>query len=94
MESFILYPIKDTVPFLKKNIISNQNLQRSTLLIQMVDQKITSIVHQDPEGNFRFNPKFRNIKDLHKAVKNLPVSRFENVSLEKELKVLFEFGTL
>ena len=94
MESFILYPVKDTVPFLKKNIISNQNLQRSTLLIQMVDQKITSIVHQDPEGNFRFNPKFRNINDLYKAVKNLPVSRFENVSLEKELKVLSEIFEL
>ena len=94
MESFILYPIKDTVPFLKKNIISYQNLQRSTLLIQMVDQKITSIVHQDPVGNFRFNPKFRNINDLYKAVKNLPISRFENVSLEKELKVLSEIFEL
>ena len=90
MNSFILYPVKGIVPFLKKNIINPQDLQKSTLLVQMVNLKITSIVQQDSEGNFRFNPNFRNINDLYGAVKNLPKSRFKNVSFEKELKIISE----
>ena len=90
MRSFILYPVKDIVPFLKKNIINPQDLQRSTLLVQMVDLKITSIVQQDSEGNFRFNPNFRNINDLYGVVKNLPESKFENVSFKEELKIISE----
>ena len=90
MRSFILYPVKDIVPFLKKNIINLQDLQRSTLLVQMVDLKITSIVQQDSEGNFRFNPNFRNINDLYGVVKNLPESKFENVSFKEELKIISE----
>ena len=90
MRSFILYPVKDIVPFLKKNIIRSQDLQRSTLLSKMIDLNITSIVQQDSEGNFRFNPNFRNINDLIGAVKNLTESKFENVSFEKELKIISE----
>ena len=90
MRSFILYPVKDMVPFLKKNIIKSQDLQRSTLLSKMIDLNITSIVQQDSEGNFRFNPNFRNINDLYGAVKNLSESKFENVSFEKELKIISE----
>ena len=90
MNSFILYPVKGIVPFLKKNIINPQDLQKSTLLVQMVNLKITSIVQQDSEGNFRFNPNFRNINDLYEAVKNLPKSRFKNISFEKELKIISE----
>ena len=90
MRSFILYPVKDIVPFLKRNIINPQDIHRSALLSHMVDLKITSIVQQDFEGNFRFNPNFRNINDLYEAVKNLPESKFENVSFEKELKVISE----
>ena len=90
MRSFILYPVKDIVPFLKKNIINPQDLQKSTLLVQMVDLKITSIVQQDSEGNFRFNPNFRNINDLYGVVKNLPESKFENVSIKEELKIISE----
>ena len=56
----------------------------------MVNLKITSIVQQDSEGNFRFNPNFRNINDLYGAVKNLPKSRFKNISFKKELKIISE----
>ena len=56
MKSFILYPEKEVIPFLKKNIIKEKNLKKSILLGKMLDQKNTLIVEQDSERNVRFNP--------------------------------------
>jgi len=86
MKSFILYPEKDITPFLKKNIIKPEDLKKSLFLSKMVDQKNTLIVEKDSDGNFRFNPNFRNIFDLLNVLKQLPKSEFENVSFEKELE--------
>ena len=86
MKSFILYPEKKITPFLNKNIIDPDHLKKSILLRKMVDQKNTSIVEQDSDGNFRFNPKFRNIFDLINALKQLPKSEIEDIPFEKELE--------
>ena len=86
MKSFILYPEKKITPFLNKNIIDPDHLKKSILLRKMVDQKNTSIVEHDSDGNFRFNPKFRNIFDLINALKQLPKSEIEDIPFEKELE--------
>ena len=54
----------------------------------MVDQKNTSIVEKDSDGNFRFNPKFRNIFDLINALKQFSKSEIEDIPFEKELEYI------
>jgi len=88
MKSFILYPEKEITPFLKKNIIEPEHLKKSVLLSKMVDQKNTLIVEKDFDGNFRFNPKFRNTSDLFYALKQLPKSKTKDISFEEELEYI------
>ena len=40
----------------------------------------------DSDGNFRFNPKFRNIFDLINAIKQIPKSENEDIPFENELE--------
>ena len=86
MKSFILYPEKNITPFLKKNIIRPETLKKSVLLNTMVAKKNKLIVEEDTEGNFRFNPAFRNKFDLLKALENLPKSELANISFENEFE--------
>ena len=88
MKSFILYPEKKITPFLNKNIINPDHLKKSILLRKMVSQKNTSIVEKDSDGNFRFNPKFRNIFDLINALKQFSKSEIEDIPFEKELEYI------
>ena len=88
MKSFILYPEKEITPFLEKNIIEPEHLKKSVLLNKMVNQKNKLIVEEDSDGNFRFNPKFRNIFDVSNAIKKLPKSEIEDASFEEELEYI------
>ncbi|MCS5646026.1 MAG: hypothetical protein NZ838_07875, partial [Candidatus Marinimicrobia bacterium] len=62
--SFILYPVKDTTPFLQKNIIQPQSISKSKLLTTMLQKKDFNLIEQDADGQIRFRPHFRNAFDL------------------------------
>jgi len=90
MKSFILYPEKDIIPFLKKNIIAPEHIQKSKLLQKMINQKSSLIIEKDSDGNFRFNPQFRNNFDLIKALKNLPETELRTKIHEEESEIILE----
>ena len=71
MESFILYPQKELVPFLEKNLIKSSFIQNSKLLTEMIQKNDKSIIERDSKGNFRFNPHFRNSFDLKHNLKQI-----------------------
>ena len=71
INSFILYPIKETLPFLEKNIIPNDDIDKSKLLRNMLEQSDRSIIDSDANGDIRFNPEFKNSFDLSNKLKNL-----------------------
>jgi hypothetical protein len=62
--SFILYPVKDTTPFLQKNIIQSQGISKSKLLTTMLRKKDFNLIEQDADRQIRFRPHFRNAFDL------------------------------
>ena len=90
MKSFILYPEKEATPFLNKNIIAPESLEKSKVLQEMISEKNSLIVDVDHDGNCRFNSNFRNSFDLGHAL-----NRLENEGIltgidNKELEIIFE----
>jgi hypothetical protein len=69
--SFILYPVKDTTPFLQKNIIQPQSISKSKLLTTMPQKKDFNLIEQDADGQIRFQPHFRNAFDLQTTLDQL-----------------------
>jgi len=69
--SFILYPVKDTTPFLQKNIISSSNISKSKLLSKMLQNNDRTLIEKDAGGQVRFRPQFRNSFDLEAKLNKL-----------------------
>ena len=74
MNSFILYPVKTTMPFLEKNIIPKNSISASTLLLTMLKEDDHSIIESDANGDTRFNSDFKNSFDLSSKLKSLEVT--------------------
>jgi len=90
MKSFMLYPEKEATPFLNKNIIAPESLEKSKVLQKMISEENSLIVDVDHDGNCRFNSSFRNSFDLGHAL-----NRLENEGIltgidNKELEIIFE----
>ena len=69
--SFMLYPIKKLNTFMEKNVIPESHVSKSPLMGKMIEQKNTSIISLDAQGNYRFNADFKNIADLQKSLHDL-----------------------
>ena len=70
-ESHQLYPDRTLTPFLQKNVISEGDIASSTLLSQMIDQRVTTIIEQDALGQYHFNGRFQNVDSLRDALGEL-----------------------
>ena len=69
--SFILYPEKDTMPFLERNIISEKDISKSKLLETMLKENNINIIEQDADGLIRFRPYLRNTFDVQNKLEQL-----------------------
>ena len=58
--SFILYPSKEIVSFLNKNIIPKTLFEKCSTLKMLIDLGDTRIVNLDAKNNIRFNPDLKN----------------------------------
>ena len=91
-DSYQLYPDRTLTPFLQKNVISQADIASSTLLSQMIEQGMTTIIEQDALGQYHFNGSFQNVDSLRDALSELQGTDYEPLAaMEKEdLEALFE----
>jgi hypothetical protein len=68
--SYILYPNKELPKFLEKNTLSENIVNKSSLLKSLVASGNTSILNKDIKGNYHFNGNFNNANDVKKALDN------------------------
>ena len=81
-KSFILYPKKETISFINKNIIPNSLFIKCQVLKQAVNSGDTRIIHKDANKNLRFNPDLINAYVLKDSLNELKESdsMFEKLS--------------
>ncbi|CAD7816404.1 hypothetical protein CHRY9390_03162 [Chryseobacterium aquaeductus] len=75
--SYLLYPNKQLKGFLERNSISENLVQQSALLQQLVSEKNTQIIEKDVLGNYHFNGNFKNAGDLEAGLNLLNVENQE-----------------
>ena len=69
--SYILYPNRPLPCFLQKNNVPQCEVEKSKLLMTMLDRGDDRIVACDNEGGIRFNAAFRNAAILKQALRQL-----------------------
>jgi hypothetical protein len=90
--SFILYPNKDLPGFLSKNNIPSSSVNKSELLLLLIEEGNTSIIEKDVDGDFHFNGDFRNANDLERAIDSLVHEGYPEIkqSEKKLISDIFE----
>jgi predicted nucleotidyltransferase len=84
--SYILYPNKELLRFMDKNVIPASAVKSSELLTQLVKEGNRQILEQDTEGEYHFSGNFNNAKDLKLALEELETkSNSKLVNKEKGL---------
>lgn len=66
--SYVLYPNKELPKFLEKNTLSEQLVQKSKFLSNLVATGNTAILNKDIKGNYHFNGNFNNASDVKAAL--------------------------
>jgi len=69
--TFMLYPDKNQVGFLTKNVVPKEQVQQIPVLMHMLKNNQHNIVTQDVSGNYRFNANLKNSSDLLTQLKKL-----------------------
>ena len=87
--SYILYPDKELSRFTKKNNISSSDVEKSTLLKQLINEGNIQIVEKDLLGNYHFNGNFNNADRLKEALANLPEEEYGTL-VEKDTELLLD----
>jgi hypothetical protein len=82
--SYILYPNKDLLGFLDKNVIPEIELNKSTLLTLLVKNENHQIIVKDINGKYHFNGLFHNATCLISELENLPSQYNKLVKEERE----------
>ena len=85
--SYILYPNKELPRFDKKNNIASDKVEKSTLLLQLIQDGNNQIVEKDVLGNYHFNGNFNNANILKTALSNLNQEKYK-VLVEKDTNLL------
>lgn len=89
--SYILYPDRELARFVNKNNIPAEKLKASQLLIQLLEEKVTSIVVQDHLGNAHFNGNFRNAAVLEEALDDLDPHKYGKLLNSEKQAILDTF---
>ena len=69
--SYLLYPDKELPRFTEKNKMTRAEVDKCSLLKEMIHRGDTSIVESDVNGHYHFNGNFNNANDLSEALKKL-----------------------
>ncbi|MFM8911386.1 MAG: hypothetical protein ACKOE6_00515, partial [Flammeovirgaceae bacterium] len=89
--SYLLYPNKNLPGFLKKNVISSDDVANCELLKSLVKKNDRTIVEQDVKGSVHFNGSFRNAADLKNALARLDGRAYpKSEATQREVLQIFE----
>jgi hypothetical protein len=89
--SFMLYPDRRLPRFLEKNRIPPEAVASIPLLSSLTTAGNEQIVIRDADGCYRFNPDFRNVRDLKAELARLdPRFASEAAAAREPLALLFE----
>ena len=88
--SFILYPKKEVIPFLYRNIIPATNISNSKLLLKMLQNNDHTLIEKDVGGQVRFRPQFRNSFDLEAKLNKLKNETNYNGLVIREHDIVME----
>ncbi|MBN1599276.1 MAG: hypothetical protein JW894_13360 [Bacteroidales bacterium] len=86
--SYILYPNKRLPDFLEKNVISEEDVKKSTLLLQLLIIGNKSVIDKDIKGKYHFNGNFNNANFLKDELINLRKKEVVNFSDDQMQEVL------
>ena len=78
--SYLLYPDKELPGFLKKNILTQENIKKSRLLLKLVIDDNEEVIKKDINGNYHFHGSFRNANNVKESL-----SKLSNDAKYKEL---------
>ncbi len=86
--SYILYPNKDLPLFAEKNRISEDEVNSSKLLTQLLADGDLNIIEKDINDEYHFNGNFRNAGDVKVALDNLAGSEYETLAEQERSLIL------
>ncbi len=86
--SYLLYPNRELPKFIEKNIIPEQQVVKSKLLMKMVEDNNISIINIDKNGQYHFNETFRNAEVLSNSLSLLRNTKYGNLVEREESEVL------
>jgi hypothetical protein len=84
--SYMLYPNRDIPGFLEKNSITEQEAEKLTIL-NRGKSDWEGLLRPDSNGNWHFDGRFRNVKDLRDAAARFPDK--ERIELEELFERIF-----
>lgn len=89
--SYLLYPNKDLPGFLEKNVISVEDVKKSSLFLSLLEDKNNQIILQDCEGGYHFNGSFNNANSLIDEISKLPKKYEKLIKADKKIALdIFE----
>jgi len=83
--SYILYPNKELLGFLDKNVISKTDISKSSLLVELIKDDNQQIVVKDINNKYHFNGLFHNAGCLIDELTKLPSKYVDLVNKDKNL---------
>ena len=92
--SYMLYPNRELAPFIEKNTLSEEFVQKSKLMEAMLAAKDHRLFEASKNGGVHFCGDLHNAEDLKRIFKSLKESPFADLAQEEERRVLLEFESV
>ncbi len=89
-ESYILYPNKELPKFLEKNTIPKEKVEKSDLLMKLLQNHNFQLINQDIKGGYHFNGNFHNANDLKTALHQLENQQEYKALVAKESETVLQ----
>jgi len=86
--SYLLYPNKELPKFLKKNKVTNEAIQKLTIVDQLLAVGDKSIIEKDVKGEYHFNGNLKNADDLSKALDALDKAKYSEIVHKEKAELL------
>ncbi len=86
--SYLLYPNKQLPKFFEKNKISQEEVNESELLQELVQDGNPLIIEKDILGEYHFNGNFKNANDLKNAIEELSFTKYNKLAVKDKNKLL------
>ncbi|NKI33062.1 hypothetical protein [Croceivirga thetidis] len=92
--SYLLYPNKDLPLFAQKNRISEEDVDKSELLKQLIAEGNFDLISKSVKGTYHFNGNFRNANDVQNALDELRETKYSNLVDSEEEAILNIFESV